>query len=253
MPTIAAIDGDILCYECGFASDAAAKATGMTREPLGFCLNGVNKKIDSILKNTEADDYIVFLTGSPVMGLPKREELFSDYKKNRDSSHKPIWYKEIKEHLLKKHPNVLVIDGLEADDYLGMFGYEDNVAPDSTVVIASKDKDLDMIPGYHYNWSKTKVDKGVYYVDPLQGMRWFCEQMLVGDSTDNIPGLFKLFGKKATAALKKPLEELDNYKDLLQYVLDQYEGDEALFLRNGELLWIRRQARETFTDFYKRR
>lgn len=249
MTRIAAIDGDILCYECGFASDAAAKANGMSREPLGFCLAGVRKKIDAILKNTESSDYVVFLTGSrPDGGLPYREELYSEYKKNRDSSHKPSWYKEIKSYLISKHPTFVCVDGLEADDWLGIYATQSTYA-EQEVVIASKDKDLDMIPGLHYNWSKSKIEKGVYTVTPVEGIRFFYKQMLTGDSTDNIPGIYKLFGRKATAKVLDALDKLDDADEMRQYVLKQYDNDEELFVKNGSLLWIRSNAHEDFKTF----
>lgn len=250
MKTVAAIDGDILCYECGFASDAAAKADGMSREPLGFCLAGVRKKIDAILRNTEAEDYVVFLTGKPESGSPPmREVLFPDYKKNRDASHKPQWYNEIRSYLTTKHPSHVCTDGLEADDWLGIYSWK-NSTSDKRVVIASKDKDLDMIAGYHYNWSKSKEHLGVYEISPMDGLRWFYTQMLTGDATDNIPGIYKLFGRKATRKVLQPIEELDSIDELADYVLSQYDNNLELFLKNGELLWIRTDPHEGFTDYY---
>jgi len=250
MKTVAAIDGDILCYECGFASDAAAKANGMSREPLGFCLAGVRMKIDAILKNTGAEDYVVMLTGKPATGgPPMREVLFPDYKKNRDASHKPQWYNEMRSYLLTKHPSFECTDGLEADDWLGIYSWK-NSTSDKRVVIASKDKDLDMIAGLHYNWSKSKEHLGVYEITAMEGLRWFYTQMLTGDATDNIPGIYKLFGRKATRKVLSPIEELDTIDELAEYVLSQYDNNLELFLKNGELLWIRTDPHEGFTEYY---
>lgn len=250
MKTVAAIDGDILCYECGFASDAAAKANGMSREPLGFCLAGVRKKIDAILRNTGAEDYVVFLTGKPASGSPPmREVLFPDYKKNRDASHKPQWYNEIRSYLRTKHPCIECTDGLEADDWLGIYSWKHSTST-NRVVIASKDKDLDMIAGLHYNWSKSKEHLGVYEITAMEGLRWFYTQMLTGDATDNIPGIYKLFGRKATRKILQPIEELDTIEELAEYVLNQYDNNLELFLKNGELLWIRTDPNEGFTEYY---
>jgi len=250
MKTVAAIDGDILCYECGFASDAAAKANGMSREPLGFCLAGVRKKIDAILRNTGAEDYVVMLTGKPATGgPPMREVLFPDYKKNRDASHKPQWYNEIRSYLRTKHPSFECTDGLEADDWLAIHAWKHSTST-NRVVIASKDKDLDMIAGLHYNWSKSKEHLGVYEITAMEGLRWFCVQMLTGDATDNIPGIYKLFGRKATRKVLEGLEELDTIEAMLDYVLKQYDGELEKFLKNGELLWIRTDPDQGFYEFY---
>ena len=80
--------------------------------------------------------------------------------------------------------------------------------------IATIDKDLDGCPGWHYNWAK----ENIYYVTEVEANRFFYTQMLTGDSTDNIPGLFKRTGKKAMAKVKAPLAELTDPADMYAYV-----------------------------------
>lgn len=89
---ISLIDGDVLVYSCGFASDAAAKKSGNTHEDLSYCLHGVSETIKSINKVVGAKDYVVFVS-SP---LSFRKDAFPAYKANRDPTHKPYWYEEIK-------------------------------------------------------------------------------------------------------------------------------------------------------------
>ena len=93
--TIAIIDGDVVVYSCGFASDAAAKREGIEHEPLAYCLNGVKKMIESIVASAGCDAHIIVLSGS----TNHRLEVYPEYKANRDPSHKPYWYNEIKEYL----------------------------------------------------------------------------------------------------------------------------------------------------------
>jgi len=153
------------------------------------------------------------------------------YKGNRDSSHKPVHYDAIKEYMIKKH-RAEIIDGQEADDEVSIRqSYEDK----GTSVIVSIDKDLDMVEGYHYNPTKDLL----YRVVKIDGMRWFYEQMLQGDSTDNIPGI-KGIGKKTAQKLLAgclTVEEMENvvYEKYKGY----YDDPESAFLEVGRLLWMR--------------
>lgn len=234
---LALIDGDVLLYACGFASDAGAKANGQVHEDLAFCLHGVNETIKSILKNSGCETYQVFLS-SPVNS---RAEVYPEYKANRDELHKPHWYKEIRTHLLDRHYAVFSDEGDEADDALGIAQCSGIYGP---TVICSIDKDLDMIPGLHYNFSKTKKALGVYDIDPVESLRIFYRQMLKGDSVDNIPGLFRHKGIKCTQKILAPLDAMTDERDMYQHVLEHYEGDEAHLALIGKLLWIKRDEQD---------
>lgn len=253
MERVALIDGDILVYSCGFASDAAAKASGLAFEPWGFCKKGVDATIHSILDNTGASEYIVFLTSH---GGGYRDDLFHDYKATRPAA-KPHWYEQIRSYLLAEKRGVISTAGREADDELGISSCSIQAAGLLEPVICSKDKDLDMIPGLHYNFSKTKKGVGVYEVTELEGLRFFYKQMLSGDSTDNIPGMFRIFNEKATSKWKAPLDSMEAEDEMYAYVREVYltlgrekgityqghdlsteEGCDRLLFLLGQLLWI---------------
>jgi 5'-3' exonuclease len=51
-------------------------------------------------------------------------------------------------------------------------------------VICSIDKDLHQIPGLHYNFVKKEWSQ----IEPWDGLKWFYQQLLIGDSTDGIKG-----------------------------------------------------------------
>lgn len=235
----ALLDGDIILYGCGFASDANAKAQGLESEPVEFCLNGVKETIKSLCDAVEADDYIVYLTGKNNF----RYEVFPEYKANRKDAARPTHYQAMRDYLVKHHPTE-ISDGEEADDLLGKAQANSPVA--STVII-SKDKDLDMIAGWHYNWSKNNKEKGMYYVAPIDGLRMFYKQLITGDATDNIPGIYKMFKRKATKQLLAPLDDMRIERDMFSYVLDDvYDGAFVPFDRNAQLLWIR--TKETWEE-----
>ena len=74
-------------------------------------------------------------------------------------------------------------DNIEADDLLG-------INQTTNTVICSNDKDLRMIPGEHYNFAPKKEDEQQFHLmDELGGDRWFFVQLIAGDSTDNIQGI----------------------------------------------------------------
>ena len=80
-----------------------------------------------------------------------------------------------------------MVEGEEADDQLSI---RCALKGDT---IATIDKDLNNTAGWHYNWQKDDL----YCVGKIEADRNFYRQLLVGDSTDNIPGLFRITGTKA--------------------------------------------------------
>jgi len=236
----ALLDGDVICYACGFASDAAARGMGLEYEPWHHQKHGVNMKLKAVLDRVDATRSTIFLS-HPVNF---REHLFPDYKANRDPNAKPYWYAEIKEYLLDKGA-VFAEQGDEADDALAIAQTE-AFNKNKTTIICTNDKDLDMIPGLHYNWSKTREANGAYFVDEVEGLRHFYTQMITGDSTDNIPGLFRHTGQKATAKHKDPLDFMYTEAEMYQHVLEVYDGDSEFLHKIAPLLWIKRRKGEVW-------
>ena len=255
--TTVLIDGDILVYSCGFASDGRYYQVGgeifnykkeatlycvnnsipltkiefiVSPEPIEYCLHGVKQSINSILDATDAEDYIIYLSGKD--NFRYKIAVTAPYKGNRDVTHRPTYYKEIKEYLVKYH-RAEVVDGIEADDAMGF-----NQTP--TTIIASLDKDLDMIEGWHYNWRKNKK----YYVGKDTAIKTFYLQLLTGDPTDNIIGLKGIGPKKAAKALSDCQDE----EEMFNVVLCMYDGDYDRVIENADLLWIMQEEGVKFSD-----
>lgn len=225
----------MIVYSSGFASDACAKSRGEEHEPLEYCLHNVAQKIRALQNHVGASNTTIYLS-HPVNF---REQFYPEYKTNRDITHKPYWYKEIQNYLLEVKGAMYSELGDEADDALGiaqMEAFEEG----RRSIIVSIDKDLDMIPGLHYNFSKTRKDNGVYEEDDPECLRLFYRQLIKGDSADNIPGLFKRKGMKATETLMCPLDDMTSPRQMWNYVLDLYDGDEDFLAMTGKLLWIKR-------------
>lgn len=84
-----------------------------------------------------------------------------------------------KEHLRKRF-SAFSEENLEADDLLGI-----SMSQEERGVICSIDKDLNNIPGLHYNFST----KEKYFVTEAGALVNFYRQCLTGDTTDTVPGV----------------------------------------------------------------
>jgi hypothetical protein len=115
------------------------------------------------------------------------------------------------------------------------------IAADEETIICTIDKDLDMIPGLHYNFGPKRKLDGIYDIEDPHGLRLFYKQMFTGDASDNIPGLYKRKQRRATAGILAKLDQLTNNRDMYEYVLSVYgEGEEDHLAMLGKLLWIKR-------------
>jgi 5'-3' exonuclease len=169
----ALIDGDILVYRTGYTTQDAA---------LGIAKWRMDDSIRAILKDLGTEDYEVFLTSSDKSNY--RFKLYDKYKANRKSE-KPLHYSDLRDHLMAEHAAEMIF-GEEADDALG-------IAQTKDTVICSIDKDLDQIPGNHYNF----VKRLSYYVSEAEGLKFFYFQLLRGDPADNIPGCARYRGEES--------------------------------------------------------
>lgn len=242
----ALIDSDYFAYAHGSATDDEG-------HPLAWPLvaSRISQQIENIVEKSGCETYELFLTG----GGNFREEVatIKPYKGNRPSE-KPYHYQRIRDYLIKFRGATLV-EGMEADDavsieqfkaYEGALGkhfgipkwlFEEVKDMNLGTVLCSIDKDLDMVPGWHYNWIKDKR----YWVDETDGLRSFYCQLLTGDSVDNIPGLF---GVGKASKLLKDVNKCDRELNMYTVVRTQYEKRFGsgywwqFLLENARLLWM---------------
>lgn len=218
---IALIDGDILVYRIGFASNDTSDKLAIAR---------MAEFLEELVMRPDVGDYKGFLTGS----TNYRNEIAktAPYKGNR-TGEKPIHYDLLRQYLVSAWAFTEVQEQ-EADDAIGIAAYEFDSVDD--YLIMTLDKDLDMIRGWHYNFVKN--DK--YLIEEYEGIINFYRQILTGDRVDNIIGLKGIGPKKADKILKDCKTE----KELYDAVLKAYDNDTERVLENGKLLWIRRKPNE---------
>lgn len=226
----ALIDCDVLAYSHGSATDDEFK-------PLKWPLvqARVDAHINAIMDATGADDKVLFLTSDDKSNFRYDIATIRPYKGQRKAE-KPHWYNRIRQ-FLEERRGAVVVSGMEADDAMSIMQYE---APEKTTIICTVDKDLAMVPGYHYSWSDKGKKKGVWFQDEIGGLRCFYKQLLTGDTIDNIPGLF---GVGNSSALLKHVDTLDSERDMYEHVYEQYEKRfgsyaEQFLIENGRLLWM---------------
>ncbi len=230
---IALIDGDIVA----FASAASAED-----EEEWVALYRADQFVENILVATGAHDYELYLTGKNNF----RFQVYPEYKGNRKDGYRPKWEKQTKQHLVDNSEAVWT-EGCEADDLLGVRQMELN-GQGIDSIICTIDKDLNMIPGWHYRWAI--IRKGVeqspaqtYFIDEDTARHNFYYQLLVGDTTDNIKGALGIGPKKAEKILAGCCTEEEYLKACRPHFSCQEELEQ-----NAKCLWIWRTQGGIWSD-----
>lgn len=273
----ALIDGDVIRYQVGHACQhntfvVNGKSFLTPNEANAYCTehaipthnvkkvvaaeivqavyHTVDKFIEGILKGAEADSCQIFLTGTG--NYREKIATIQPYKGQRVSE-KPVHFEAISKYLQYRY-KAEVIDRAEADDAMGY-----NQSGLDTI-ICTIDKDLDMIPGLHFNWNKQKK----YTVTLDEANYFFYKQLLTGDRIDNIQGCIGMGDKLASKALEGCKTEKELYQAVVKTYMEQYEKfcervgmtchkDSRLLFEqsvmrdleeNAHLLWIQRKEGE---------
>lgn len=158
-----------------------------------------------------------------------RHDIYDEYKGNRkreleDNIKECLWYAH--KHMCDEY-GAIRCDGMEADDMVAIWAWE-CIREGLPYVVVHIDKDLDMIPGAHYNFVKDKH----YMVDFDQAHYNFMRQILTGDTADNIPGV-KGIGPKKSEKLLEGVPFDRRWK-----VVQQQWTDKKQMLISARLLWM---------------
>ena len=253
----ALVDADILRYEIGFGAETGWKA--ITKDdaaipPFRYVRQMLEQRLEYIMQETGADSTRLYLTEGKTFRFDIAKK--KPYKGTRVVK-KPFHFDNLTVYM-RDCLGARMVTTIEADDALAI----DNLDPETDTILCSRDKDLRQVPGKFFSWELGKqasfgpvtVDKvgGLeLQTNPLKltgtGLAFFCAQCLMGDSTDNIPGLPGLGPRAAYDVLS------DNFditgKELLRTVEMCYEeyyghGWEQELLEQGQLLWMVRRFNE---------
>lgn len=220
------IDADIVTFRAAFSAEEEEEWVACSR---------ADNTLHDIAQTLGSDDFELWLSGENNF----RYGVYPEYKANRITAKRPKWEKQVKQYLVDTW-GAKWSEGCEADDMLGVRQME-FLGRQKPVCIVTIDKDLDMIPGDHYNF----VKKEKYYVDETAACRFFYYQCLIGDTADGIKGVPGIGPKKAT----KLLEQCDSEERLYQVVREQF-GCYEEFEMTAKCLWIWRKPNDIWRDKY---
>ncbi|WP_373088742.1 hypothetical protein [Zhongshania sp.] len=160
-----------------------------------------------------------------------REKIYPQYKASRADRPKPHHYEAVIDYLVSTWGAEEVV-GYEADDAMAIHQTKDTV-------ICSPDKDLLQVPGRHYNF----VSDERITVSLRQADFNLYEQIITGDSTDDIPGIKGLGPVKA----RRILEGSANSRELLARTVKAWEDKVDDMLLTAKLIYLKRSEDDCFT------
>lgn len=150
-------------------------------------IHNIKSIMDGLLSAISPKSYTCYIGGNGNY----RHLINPEYKAGRPP--RPVHYDAVKRYMAAY--NAEEVHGIEADDACSMMQCS---AEPETTMIASNDKDLLMVPGWHYNWQKQIKQ----FITEDQGDYNFYIQLCTGDSTDNIYGLAGIGPAKAAKIIE---------------------------------------------------
>ncbi len=217
------VDADIVAFRAAFSAEEEV-------DPFIACSRADFMLCDMQAVTGSTEKMELWLSGKNNF----RYNVFPEYKANRIKAVRPRWEHEVKDYLISTW-NANVSDGCEADDMIGVRAIE------TDGIVASIDKDLDQVPGWHYNF----VKKQRYYITAEEATRHFYYQLLVGDTADGVKGVYGIGPKKAN----KLLDECDSEEGMYWTVREKY-GSYEEFAMTAKVLWIWKKHNDIWTDLF---
>ena len=212
------VDGSSYLYRAFHASERANLRTSDGR-PTG-AIRVMTNMLKSLMRQYPSSDVVVIFDAK---GKTFRHEMFSEYKATR----KPM-PDDLREQVQPIHDIVralglplLMIDGVEADDVIGTLATEATEKQIKTI-ISTGDKDIAQLVTEHVSLMDTMNDaytdqQGVIDKFGLPAELIIDYLALMGDSSDNIPGMPGV-GKKTALALLQGIGSIDEIAGRLDEV-----------------------------------
>jgi 5'-3' exonuclease len=151
------------------------------------------QKVEECATALSCPDTYVFVKGDHNF----RYSIDPEYKANRLHKMEPEMQDRIDRLYEFAQSEFIKADGGEADDYCSIYAYQ-FIADGKVPIVCHIDKDLNMIPGWHWNYKKNHL----YFTSPQDSFIAMSRQLLTGDANDNIPGLYGVGDATASKFLK---------------------------------------------------
>ena len=235
-PPFILVDGSSYLFRAYHAMPGFSNSRG---EPTGT-IYGVINMIRRLLKDYHPEHIAVVFDAK---GKTFRNDLYPEYK-----AHRPPMPDDLRQQIAPIHEIIramglplLCVEGVEADDVIGTLAQEATAKKIDTL-ISTGDKDMAQLVNDHVSLINTMTDtysdaegvKQKFDVTPAQIIDYLT---LVGDTSDNIPGVPKV-GPKTAA---KWLRQYGSLDELLAHA-DEIKGKVGENLRNSlEQLPLSRQ------------
>lgn len=221
------IDGDALPYMFGWVHRTHTEVTEMDR--------ALDSWFEDLKLLSGAKTYVGVLAHPEAQCFRIEEYKFKRYKGSRtDKEQDPgmaFWMPYVKGILLEKYGFIHAPQHVETDDVIAYLGTELSIeSPDGYIGwMASPDKDMKQIAGYHLDYRKMIDGGGIKneIITKDQATLHWCMQMLCGDSTDTIAGIPGTGEKKAADLLAKgtPFTWRAQVQEAYQKYFGSYYGD----------------------------
>ena len=226
-PPLVLVDGSSYLFR---AFHALPPLTNKAGEPTGAML-GVINMLRRLLDTYKPTDMAVVFDAR---GKTFRNEMYSEYKANR-----PPMPDDLRAQIAPLHEMIqamglplISVAGVEADDVIGTLAEKAGKVP-RKVVISTSDKDLAQLVNEHVTLIDTMSNRtydidGVVEKFGVPPNRIVDYLALVGDKSDNIPGVVKCGPKTAV----KWLGLYDNFEGVMAHA-DEVKGKIGEYLREA--------------------
>lgn len=222
------IDADFLAYQVTAESDDPEN-----QKSYEDMQHNAEVAVEALRSLAAAEHVHLHLTpGESNKGGRYNLAIIREYQGNRKDKPKPRYLGIMRRWLAERFTGTLhtlceADDGMSSSQYAAIARGEGNLS-----IIASKDKDLRMVPGLHLDWDTGEITESTEFgsVELVErqsalgtrskklvghGQKWFWAQMLTGDTADNISGLPLVSGAilntlKPTQAVLKARAVLDD-------------------------------------------
>jgi 5'-3' exonuclease len=197
-------------------------------------------RLSDLVDQVKANEFVMAVKGPDNF----RNIMYTQYKMNRHADpNKQNNFVPIIRKLAVQEDLAIESVGREADDLIRIWAEQAKLAGEEYVV-CSIDKDLLCIPGLHFRIHKNDF----LNMSEADSCRFYYEQLLKGDPTDNIPGVPRVGEVKATQILK----DLSTEEEFQEAVVDAYikaYGDDwhSYLLSNGKMLYLQKHEDDYFS------
>ena len=250
MKKVILIDGNNLMFRSYYAT---AYSGNMMRNSKGFPTNGLFGFVNMMNKIIQEEKPSYILVAFDI-GKTFRHEQYEDYKGGRDETPNDLkmQFPVAKEILTAMNIKYLEVPGYEADDIIGTFAKMIDDKEDYEGLIVTSDKDLlqlisdkvtvKLLKSKDYIMMTPHTFQETYGVEPA---RMTDLKGLMGDASDNIPGV-KGIGEKTAIKLLSQYKTLDNLyeniEDLKGATYNKLKEGRASAFKSREIATIYRDV-----------